>query len=55
MAGKANWEPANRQQKLGLVWKIERKLAKFFMTTFAYRSSSYLFYEYSPLRIYNFS
>jgi hypothetical protein len=29
-----------------LVWfgKIERKLAKFLMTTFAYRSSSYLFY-----------
>jgi hypothetical protein len=37
VAGKASWDPANRQQKL-------RKLAKFLMTTFAYRSSSYLFY-----------
>jgi len=44
VAGKASWDPANRRQKLGLVWKIERKLAKFLMTTFAYRSSSYLFY-----------
>jgi hypothetical protein len=40
VAGKASWDPAKRRQKLGLVWKIERKLAKFLMTTFTYRSSS---------------
>jgi hypothetical protein len=39
-----SWDPANRRQKLGLVWKKERKLAKLLMTTFAYHSSSYLFY-----------
>jgi hypothetical protein len=31
-------------EKFGLVWKIERKLAKLLMTTFNYRSPSYLFY-----------
>jgi hypothetical protein len=33
-----------------VVWfgEIERKLAKLLMTTFAYRSSSYLFYAYIP-------
>jgi hypothetical protein len=46
VAGKASWDPANRRQKIGLVWKIERKLAKFLKTTFAYRSSSYLFYAF---------
>ncbi len=47
MAGKASWDPANRRQKLGLVWKNRKKLAKFLMTTFAYRSS-YLFYALTP-------
>jgi hypothetical protein len=44
VAGKASWDPANRRQKLGLVWKTKRKLAKFLMNTFTYRSSSFLFY-----------
>ncbi len=44
MAGKASWDLANRWQKLGLVWKIERKLAKLLMTTFTYHSPSYLLY-----------
>jgi hypothetical protein len=44
VAEKASWDPANRRQKLGLVWKTKRKLAKFLMNTFTYRSSSYLFY-----------
>ncbi len=51
MAGKASWDPANRRQKLGLVWKIKRKLAKFLMITFAYRSSSYLFYALPPINV----
>jgi hypothetical protein len=32
--------PANTRQKLGLVWRNRKKLAKLSMTTFAYRSSS---------------
>ncbi len=33
---------------INLVWfgEIERKLAKLSMTTFTYRSSSYLFYDF---------
>jgi hypothetical protein len=46
--------PAGTRQTDGknLVWfgEIERKLAKLSMTTFAYRSSSYLFYECNILR-----
>ncbi len=34
-------------EKLGLVWRNRRKLAKLSMTTFSYRSSSYLFYDRS--------
>jgi hypothetical protein len=41
-AEKASWDPANRTQKLGLVWEIRKKSAK--MTTFTYCSPSYLFY-----------
>ncbi len=44
VAEKACWDPANRGQKLGLVWKLERKLAKLSMMTFAYCSPPYLLY-----------
>jgi hypothetical protein len=33
VAEKASLDPANRRQKLELVWKIERKLAKLSMNT----------------------
>jgi hypothetical protein len=49
MAEKSSWDQANIQQKLGLVWRNRRKLAKLSKTTFTYRSSSYLFYEFSPV------
>jgi hypothetical protein len=38
------WDPANKGQKLGLVWKIE-KISQI-IRTFAYCSPSYLFYAY---------
>jgi hypothetical protein len=40
----ASWDPAN--DDINLVWfgKMERKVAKFLMTTFACCSSSQLFY-----------
>jgi hypothetical protein len=28
MAGKPSWEQANRRQKLGLVWRIRKKISK---------------------------
>jgi hypothetical protein len=34
------WDQANRWQKLGLVWRNRKKLAKLSMPTFTYRSSS---------------
>jgi hypothetical protein len=34
MAEKFSWDQANIRQKLGLVWRIERKLAKLSKTTF---------------------
>jgi hypothetical protein len=40
---KACWDTVNRGQTLGLVWKIERKLARLSMGIFAYCSISYLF------------
>jgi hypothetical protein len=43
----SSWDQANRGEKLGLVWRIERNLAKLSMTTLTYRSSSELFYELS--------
>jgi hypothetical protein len=47
----SSWDKANRGEKLGLVWfgEIERKLAKLSMTTFTYRSSSKLFYDFSTV------
>ncbi len=44
----SSWDQANRGEKLVLVWRNRKKLAKLSMTTFAYRSSSYLFYELEP-------
>ncbi len=46
VAEKSSRDQANRGGK-NLVWfgEIERKLAKLSKTTFAYRSSSYLFYD----------
>jgi hypothetical protein len=28
MAGKSSWDQANRQQKLGLVWRIRKKISQ---------------------------
>jgi hypothetical protein len=44
LAEKSSWDW--QTDGINLVWfgEIERKLAKLSMTTFAYRSSSYLFY-----------
>jgi len=28
MAGKSNWDQANRRQKLGLVWRIRKKISQ---------------------------
>jgi hypothetical protein len=28
MAGKSSWDLANRRQKLGLVWKIRKKISQ---------------------------
>jgi hypothetical protein len=50
VAAKARKGQANRRQKPGLVWKLERKSIEISMTIFAYSSLSYLFYamvEYS--------
>jgi hypothetical protein len=40
MAAKSRWDQANIRQKLGLVWRNRRKLAKLSKTTFTSRSSS---------------
>jgi hypothetical protein len=40
MAGKSSWDQANRWQKLGLVWRIRKKISQLSKTTFTYRSSS---------------
>jgi hypothetical protein len=40
MAEKSSWDHANIRQKLGLVWRNRKKLAKLSKTTFTYRSSS---------------
>ncbi len=43
----------NRVQKLGMVWKIERKLAKLLLTTFTYCSPFYLFHaSYSCIYLF---
>jgi hypothetical protein len=42
VAEKGTWDSAKRGQRLGLVWKIKRKLS--LMTTFTYSSLSYFFY-----------
>jgi hypothetical protein len=44
MAEKSSWDKANRCKNLVWFGEIERKLAKLSKTTFAYRSSSSLFY-----------
>jgi hypothetical protein len=55
VAEKACWDPANRGQKLGLVWKLERKSAKFSIMTFAYCSTFYLsFVRDAPLNFSEF-
>jgi hypothetical protein len=48
MAEKSSRAPG-KQTAENLVWfgEIERKLAKLSKTTFTYRSSSYLFYDWS--------
>ncbi len=45
MAETPSWDMANRDQKHGLVRKIERKSAKLLMTTFTFRFPSYFFYD----------
>jgi hypothetical protein len=45
-------DQANIRQKLGLVWRNRRKLAKLPNPTFTYRSSSYLFYVSNILKIF---
>jgi hypothetical protein len=43
VAEKSNWDHANREEKLGLVWRNRKKISQFSMTTFTYRSSYYFF------------
>jgi hypothetical protein len=42
MVEKASWYLGTSGQELGMVWKIERKLAKLSMNIFTYCSPSYL-------------
>ena len=44
MAEKSSWDMQTDGKNLVWFGEIERKLAKLSKTTFAYRSSSYLFY-----------
>ncbi len=48
VAEKSSWDQKQRGETWFGLEKLERKLAKLSMTTFAYRSSSYLFYAVTP-------